>query len=779
MSKQFRKAAAGVLAFIMAFGFSLAVPLVPQNTVEASVSFPSAPTYVLDFSRITAAAASARQTIAAGTDITNMPGVTRSIASGARQSNFNMRPQGGTLRASGSGTNTFIDPNGAGRRLESTVSLTGPLRVVIVGRSTISGSMSTVGVSFGGRTETRNVSTSNSAWTRVTIDFPAGSGTLSIDWPWTANDRLAIQRIEIFEGSEQISFPSSATYNFDFSRITAAAAEARQTIPAGANVQDMPGVTRSVASSARAPGMQLRPQGGSMRASGSGTNTFIDPNGAGRTLETHMSLSGPIRVVITGRSTISNSMATATVRFAGQTITRDISSSNSVWSTVTFEFPAGTGRVNIDIPWTATNRLAIQRIQIFEGTGGGGELLPTPAPTSPPGGNFPVIEYRNLNSQPASWYSSAHAILIADNFVTMQRNNGGWPRGTGQGGTNFPTNLAAMTEAERNHHRNNRGLIDSYFGRGITTNEVRFLFRVYEATRLERFRDSAMRGFNAIISAQYSNGGWPYYVTDRSGYRGAISFKDNAIPYIMHLMRDISNGVFPSISTADRTRARNAFDSGLNAILNLQHWYDANGRHLGRTWTSAARMGAWSANNHDSTMNPRWARQFEPPSIGTWETVRVIDFLMTIDNPDARVQRAISGGVVFMAHVEIRGYTHPTVNGDRVLVRTSGARDLWARFVCYQTLVPLFYDRRTPNAHPSNPSAGQWLGVLSSNSSGGIRRNLNTNGAVFVFNSNQTLDLVRSYANLSHERRNGYQYIGNYGRNLPANYAAWRQRNRL
>jgi len=565
------------------------------------------------------------------------------------------------------------------------------------------------------------------------------------------------------------NFPSSPTYVLDFSRITAAAATNRQTVAAGTNITTMPGSTITRASNARQSNFNMRPQGGTIRASGSGTNTFIDPNGQNRRLESTVNLTGPIRVVITARTTVNNSMANASFSFGGRTITHNINNNSANWTRVTFDFPDGSGVLSLNWPWTAENRPGIQRIEIFEGTATN---------------SFPVIEYRNINTQSASWYGSAHSRLIADNLLVMQRNNGGWPRGTGQGGTNMPTNIAAMTAADLQVHSNNRALIDSYFGRGITTNETRFMFRMYEATRDVRYRDSAMRGFNAILNAQYGNGGWPYFVTDRSIYRGAISFKDNAIPYIMVLLRDISNGVFPRISSADRTRAQRAFDNGLEAILNLQHWYDGSNRHMGRTWSSNARMGAWAANNHHSTMEPRWARHFEPPSIGTWETVRVLEFLMTINNPNARIQRAIEGGVAFIAHTEIRGYTHPTVNSNRVLQRSSGARDLWARFLCVQTLTPLFYDRQVPNAHASNPT-GTWLGVLSSqdntprrDATGGIRRNLNTNGGIFTF-GNQTLDLIRSYANLSHERRNGYQYIGTYGRNLPSQHSAWRTRNNI
>lgn len=578
----------------------------------------------------------------------------------------------------------------------------------------------------------------------------------------------------IYPDETEVMFTLTPSYILDFSRIEATAASNRQTVNAGSFITNMPGVSLTINSSAVQQSFNMFPVGGTIRASGSGNNTFIDPNGQNRRLESNVELSGPIRIQITGKSTINNSMATATVNYGDRSITHNVNNSNSQWSTITFDFPDGQGIVSIVWPWTATNRLGIQHIEILEG-----EFDDEPIE------NLPVIEYRDLNNQPTSWYGSRHSRIIADNLMVMQRNNGGWPRGTGQGGTNFPTDLARMTDSERQYHQNNKHLIDSYFGRGITTNETRYLLNMYEATGNANYRDAAMRGFNAILNSQYSNGGWPYYVTDMSMYRSTISFKDNAIPEIMNLLRDISNGAFSSISISDRNRAQLAFDNGLNAILNLQIWYDSNGNYLGRNWTTNASMGAWAPNSHHVTMNPRWAREFEPPSIGIWETVRVLDFLMSIDNPNVEIQRAIHGGVNFISHVEIFGYNLTTVSGNRVLQPSSGAEGLWPRFVCVETLVPLFYDRKQPRPHDTNPPANQWLGVLSSQDiggirqdpTGGIRRNLNTNGGIYIFNSNQQLDLVASYANISHERRNGYQYLGTYGRDLQRNYNNWKQNN--
>jgi len=380
----------------------------------------------------------------------------------------------------------------------------------------------------------------------------------------------------------------------------------------------------------------------------------------------------------------------------------------------------------------------------------------------------PVL-YANINAQAEVWYGSPNSIVIATNLMALQRHNGGWPEGTGQGGSapHSPANIAGITAEQRAQAQMLRSNNDAYFGRGITTNETRFMLRMYQATRIEAFGESAMLGLGAILDNQLDNGGWSYFVSGRTDYRGSvISFKDQAIPHIMRLLGDIKDGAFSCVIDDELLqRVIYAYNAGMQAILNLQIWYSIE--HEGQ------RIAAWASNSHPVTMWPNWSRQFEPPAIGGRETVEVLNFLMSRENPSQEIKDAIHAGVAFIAYVEIFGYRQADASSpfgnNRTLVPTEGARGVWARFYCVETLNPLFYDRRTPTWRDGENQDRP--GVLSSNPAGGTLRN--------IYNEDGTMDISGSFANLSHERRNGYQYMGNWGGAVPNNYAQWRARNGL
>ena len=408
-----------------------------------------------------------------------------------------------------------------------------------------------------------------------------------------------------------------------------------------------------------------------------------------------------------------------------------------------------------------------------------------------------AVTYGNLNNRNEAWYGSGNSLEYADTLLVYQRNNGGWPRGTGQGDTGFPT-ILVLTPADRQTHLNNKNSNDTYFGRGITSNDIRYLITMYDATRIERYRESYMRGLNAVLDCQYPNGGFPYYLTDRSSYRGTISFNDDAMENIMWLLYDIKNGDFDSVDPQMLERCSIAFDKGLNGILDMQVYSEA--QQMLTAWaqhySSRSLVSNWATAYHPAggPVEPTWAREFEPPSISGSESVPIIRFLMDLDKDQLssalwiRVQNGIHGAVAFFTHVEIRGFTHSTVSGNRVLTANANSTTgLWPRFICIYTFEPLFSDRRSPTWQSGESHT---RGVLFPSPGGTLRnryRDAQNNSVWPTISSNgvitrlagSTLDIIASYADLSHERRNGYQYIGTYGRDLPTHYQNWLTRNGL
>jgi len=418
---------------------------------------------------------------------------------------------------------------------------------------------------------------------------------------------------------------------------------------------------------------------------------------------------------------------------------------------------------------------------------------------------FPVLQttvaHSAMNSQAENWYGSAESIRLANNILLFQRNSGGWVKNIDMG--------VQMTEALKQQLLSEKNRTDATLDNGVTIPEIRFLIRMYQATKIERYREAYMRGINGVLAVQYKNGGFPQTMHPGSSYHGDITFNDNAMTQVLRLWWDIYSNRDQFYSIDDETLARieDSLIRGIDCILDAQIYSEQQGM-----------LTAWCAQHDRVTLEPVWARDYEAPSISGSESVGIVTFLMGLDKEFLisldqgntlgeqmtiweRVQRAVHAAVAFFEHVEIKGYSHITGSSpwgsDRKLVADPNGRGLWARFIDIDTFEPLFFDRRQPT-YRSNPSeASTYRPVVTgalpgkNNTAGGNLRNLYRDAegnlhpiqvgpkGELIRPEGTTFDLIASYANLSHERRNGYQYVGGYAANLPAAYEAWLQRNNL
>jgi PelA/Pel-15E family pectate lyase len=195
----------------------------------------------------------------------------------------------------------------------------------------------------------------------------------------------------------------------------------------------------------------------------------------------------------------------------------------------------------------------------------------------------------------------------------------------------------------------------------------------------------------------------------------------------LQLLREVAEGrpPFGSLDAARRARAAEAVARGIDCILQTQV------RHEGR-------LTAWCAQHDEITLAPAWARAYEPPSLSGAESVGIVRFLMTIENPSPGIIAAIEGAVAWFRAVPIAGQRldevrRPDGRKERILTPDPAAPPLWARFYELGTNRPLYMDR------DSKP--------------------------------------VYDFAQVGYERRSGY----NYHTDAPAglldrDYAAWRSR---
>ncbi|WP_182866601.1 pectate lyase [Stieleria mannarensis] len=324
---------------------------------------------------------------------------------------------------------------------------------------------------------------------------------------------------------------------------------------------------------------------------------------------------------------------------------------------------------------------------------------------------------KNLLKKDDAWFRSKEAGAIADSVMAYQSPQGGWPKSTDLAKRpRSPSEIPQPGDSRANSLDND-----------ATTVPMQFLARMAHATGKATYRESFLRGVDYLLAAQYDNGGWPQFWPLRKGYYSHITYNDGAMVRVMEVLREVAAGKAPYdfVDAERRERASQAVGRGIECILKTQ--IRQNGR-----------LTAWCAQHDAKTLQPAWARAYEPPSLSGSESVGVVRFLMKIDDPTNEIIASIEGAVDWVREVQVNGWRVESFNNrdgrsDRKLVADPDASPLWARFYELETNRPLYLDR----------------------------------DSVFRYD----------YSQLSHERRNGYSYLGNWGQSLlEKDYPRWREK---
>lgn len=280
---------------------------------------------------------------------------------------------------------------------------------------------------------------------------------------------------------------------------------------------------------------------------------------------------------------------------------------------------------------------------------------------------------------PAEWYASDQAAAIAETVMAYQTEIGGWPKNIG----------FHRLKWKKGDKVEDNG---STFDNDATTTEMRFLAKMYESRKDEKYKSAFMKAFNYILKAQYANGGWPQFYPPREDngmmYSDCITFNDNAYVNVMDLLKDIFNDApcFKALSLNDevKAKARQAFDRGVQCILDMQ--IRVNGERT-----------VWCAQHHQETLAPAKARSYELESFSGGESVGVVFLLMSLPNPSEDVVAAVKGAVKwFEGHkiegIKIERFKNEDGDPDARVVPSAGSV-IWARFYDLDTEKPFFCDR--------------------------------------------------------------------------------------
>lgn len=312
---------------------------------------------------------------------------------------------------------------------------------------------------------------------------------------------------------------------------------------------------------------------------------------------------------------------------------------------------------------------------------------------------------------------------VLETVLAYQRHSGGWPK-------NYDRKRILTTNEHRQLQKQ-RAQADTTIDNGATYTEIRLLAAAFDASGEPKLKFAALRGIDYLLKGQLDNGGWPQKFPGGRGYAREVTFNDNAMVGVMNLLKDIAdnNVPFDFVPSSVRGRSASAVKRGISCVLKSQILVDGA-------------PASWCAQHDRHTLAPCRGRSYELPSLSGSESVGIVRFLMRVEKPDLAVKQSIEGAVAWFKRVELTGIrverkVEESQPGgfDTVVVRDLGAPPLWARFYDLHTNKPIFSGRD------------------------GVPR--------------------ASLAEIPHERRNGYSWVGPYARVLlDEDWPRWRKRNR-
>ncbi|MHC4666014.1 MAG: pectate lyase [Planctomycetota bacterium] len=266
------------------------------------------------------------------------------------------------------------------------------------------------------------------------------------------------------------------------------------------------------------------------------------------------------------------------------------------------------------------------------------------------------------------WFASWEAEMIGDNILSYQSDIGAWPKNM---------NMEAHGYQGEKFTKNWGTTIDN----SATYTQMDFLTCLYHTTKKERFKDSFIRGLDWLLEAQYENGGWPQRYPRAGDYGDYITFNDDAMVGVMRLMRNIlEEREFAWVEANHRKRVKKAYENGLQCILDCQVVVDG-------------RRAVWGQQHDPRTLQPRPAREYEPPALCSRESVGIVLFLMSIEDPSPQIVEAVEAAVRWFERNKITGVRIVSTNDGRSVIKDPDAPALWARFYDIKSGRPIFSGR--------------------------------------------------------------------------------------
>lgn len=285
-------------------------------------------------------------------------------------------------------------------------------------------------------------------------------------------------------------------------------------------------------------------------------------------------------------------------------------------------------------------------------------------------------------------YKPTDITNIADNILLWQKTNGGWEK-------NYDV-FAILTDAQKDSIAAAKNITNTTYDNGSTYTQITVLANVYTVTKQEKYKTAAIKGFQFMLLSQYKNGGFPQYYPLEDNYSKEITYNDGAFEGIVEVLKDVKDNKpeYHFIDKKLRAKLIAAYDKAITCIIKTQI-------------NDAGKPTAWCQQYDEVTLQPAWARKFEPPSICNKESADLVIFLMGFDHPSKEIISAIQNAVDWFQDSKIFNTRVKTIPAewfvtpfrvsttDKIVVADNTAPPIWTRYYELKTHKPIFCDRNS------------------------------------------------------------------------------------
>jgi len=273
----------------------------------------------------------------------------------------------------------------------------------------------------------------------------------------------------------------------------------------------------------------------------------------------------------------------------------------------------------------------------------------------------------------------------AEKMLAFQRRSGGWPKAVNEVKVDYrhslsPADLAAARQGASQE--------DATIDNNATTREITYLVSAYKTTQNPAYRQAAENGIRYLLKMQQPSGGFPQYYPDARFYRAQITYNDNAMVRALQVLKAVADkkADYALVDPSLVAPAQKAVEKGVQCILKTQYV-----QHGKRT--------AWGAQHDRTTLLPCKARAFELASLSGDESVGIVEFLLSLDQPSLEVRLAVAAAIAWfeaskIPNTAVQDIADPSQpkGRDRVMVPQPGST-VWARFYDLDTNQPIYVGR--------------------------------------------------------------------------------------